>query len=103
MHQATQMEPKLWASSMVGFGERHYKYASGHEGDTFLIGFAPRKQNLALYGLLDFEQKEPLLEQLGKHKTGKGCLYINHLDDIHLPVLHELILQSFRHKEQNIP
>jgi hypothetical protein len=62
MRQVTQLEPRLWASSMVGFGQYHYKYASGHEGDSFLIGFAPRKQNIALYGLSATDQKEQLLE-----------------------------------------
>jgi hypothetical protein len=98
MRQVTQLEPKLWASSMVGFGERHYKYESGREGDTFIIGFAPRKQALTLYGLSGFKQQEQLLEKLGKYKTGKGCLYINQLSDVHLPTLRELIQQTFQHK-----
>ena len=101
MSQITGMEPKLWASSMVGFGDQHYKYESGREGDTFLIGFSPRKQNVTLYGLSGSEQKEQLLEKLGKYKTGKGCLYINRLEDVHLPTLSALIQQSFEHKVKN--
>ena len=98
MSQITGLEPRLWASSMVGFGEYHYKYASGHEGDSFIIGFAPRKQNLTLYVLSDFEQQNQLLEKLGKYKTGKGCLYLNRLKDIDLPTLKALILQSYERK-----
>jgi hypothetical protein len=98
MREITRIEPKLWASSMVGFGDHHYRYASGREGDTFLIGFAPRKQELALYGLSGSEQKEQMLAKLGKYKGGTGCLYIKRLDDIDLPTLRELIRQSFEHK-----
>lgn len=98
MGEITKTEPKLWASSMIGFGEYHYKYASGHEGDSFIVGFAPRKQNLTLYVLSGFEQQEQLLEKLGKYKAGKGCLYIKKLEDIHLPTLREMIRRSFEHK-----
>lgn len=101
MQQITNTEPKLWASSMVGFGDRHYKYASGHEGDTFIVGFSPRKQNLTLYILTGFEGEQQLLEKLGKHKTGKGCLYIKSLDDVHLPILRSLIQHSFERIKQN--
>jgi hypothetical protein len=82
---------------MVGFGDHHYKYASGHEGDTFIVGFSPRKQNLTLYILSGFDHEEQLLEKLGKYKTGKSCLYIKSLDDVHLPTLRSLIQQSFEH------
>jgi hypothetical protein len=102
MREITRTEPKLWASSMVGFGDHHYKYASGHEGDTFIVGFSPRKQNLTLYILSDFEQQDKLLGQLGKYKTGKGCLYIKRLEDVHLPTLRNLIQQSFEHKLKKI-
>ncbi len=103
MRQITNTEPKLWASSMVGFGDHHYKYASGHEGDTFIIGFSPRKQYLTLYILAGFEGEQQLLEKLGKHKTGKGCLYINTLEDVHLPTLRSLIQHSLEHKRKNNP
>ena len=98
MREITQTEPKLWASSMVGFGDHHYKYASGREGDTFLIGFAPRKGDLTLYGLRAAEDHEQLLEKLGKYKSGKGCIYLKRLDDVDLPTLRELIRQAFDHK-----
>lgn len=101
MRDVTKTEPKLWASSMVGFGDHHYKYESGREGDTFLIGFAPRKQELTVYGLLGSDQKEQLLEKLGKYKSGKGCLYIKRLSDIDLAPLRELIRLAFERKTKN--
>jgi hypothetical protein len=101
MRQITQIEPKLWGSSIVGFGDHHYKYASGHEGDTFMVGFSPRKQNLTLYILSGFEQQQPLLQKLGKFKTGVGCLYIKRLEDVDLPTLRTLIQESFNHKLEN--
>lgn len=102
MRQITNTEPKIWASSMVGFGDHHYHYASGREGDMFVIGFAARKQDLTLYGLAGFDQQEPLLKKLGKYKAGKGCLYIKRLEDIDLPTLRTLIQQSFDHKMKDI-
>ena len=99
MRQATQMEPKLWASSMVGFGEYHYKYASGREGDSFQVGFAPRKGDLSLYGLQSgFEQQEELLARLGKYKAGKGCIYLKRLADVDQAALSEMIARSYEHK-----
>ena len=99
MRQATHMEPKLWASSMLGFGEVHYKYASGREGDSFQVGFAPRKQDLTLYGLQSgFEQQQELLAKLGKFKAGKGCIYLKRLADVDLAALREIIARSYEHK-----
>jgi hypothetical protein len=95
MKKVTKLEPKMWGSSMVGFGDYHYKYESGHEGDSFLIGFSPRKQNFTLYVMLGIGNYEELLSKLGKHKTGKGCLYINTLDDIDVPTLQALIKRAF--------
>lgn len=100
MRQITGEEPKMWGSSMVGFGSYHYKYNSGHEGDSFLTGFSPRKQNLTLYITSGFEQFEPLLQKLGKHTTAKSCLYIKRLKDIDLPTLEELIRQSVQYMKQ---
>jgi hypothetical protein len=97
MKQATKAEPRMWGSAMVGFGSYHYTYASGREGDWPLIGFSPRKQNLTLYLMSGFEQYDALLKALGKHKTGKSCLYINRLDDVHLPTLKKLIHLSVKH------
>ena len=103
MKQVTGMEPKMWGSSIVGFGSYHYKYESGREGDMILTGFSPRKQNLALYNLGGFEGYDDLLKKLGKHTTsatGKGCLYIKRLDDVDLPTLKRLIEESVKHVKQ---
>ena len=94
MRDATAAEPKMWGTSIVGFGDYHYVYKSGREGDWFVAGFSPRKQNLTLYVMTGFTQHEDLLKKLGKHKTGIGCLYINTLQDVHLPTLRKLIKQA---------
>jgi hypothetical protein len=94
MRQATGLAPKMWGSAMVGFGDRHYRYESGREGDTFLVGFSPRKQALTLYVGLGSGIYEDLLGKLGKYKTGKGCLYIDRLADVDLPTLKELVARS---------
>lgn len=96
MKQITKQEPVMWGNSIVGFGTYHYKYASGREGDWLLVGFSPRKQNLTLYFMSGFDQHANLLKRLGKHTTGKGCLYIKKLDDIDLPTLKQLIRQSIK-------
>ena len=96
MQKATGAQPKLWGSSLVGFGDYRYVYASGREGDWFLTGFSPRKANLTLYVLNGFPGQAELLERLGKHKVGKGCLYINKLEDVHLPTLKKLIAGSVK-------
>ncbi len=99
MKSVTKMKPKMWGPSIVGFGEYHYKYASGHEGDCCLTGFSPRKGNLTLYIMCGFEKHKDLMKKLGKYKTGKSCLYIKRLADIDLPTLRELIrlgLSNFR-------
>lgn len=95
MTKATKLEPKMWGSSMVGFGDYHYRYESGHEGDTFLVGFSPRKANLTLYIMPGFEPYAALLSKLGKYKTGKSCLYIHTLDDVDLPTLRKIIQSAF--------
>jgi hypothetical protein len=76
MQKATRAKPKMWGSSIVGFGDYHFKYESGREGDWFVAGFSPRKQSLTLYIVPGFEQYGALLKKLGKHKTGKSCLYV---------------------------
>lgn len=103
MAQVTQLEPRMWGDSIVGFGEYHYKYASGREGDYFLTGFSPRKQYLTLYIMPGFEQYGDLLSRLGKFKTGESCLYINKLEEINLPVLQELVTKSFEHMVKTNP
>ena len=100
MRQITKEAPKMWGSSIVGFGNYHYKYESGREGDWFVTGFSPRKQNLTLYIIPGFDQYGQLLKRLGKFKTAKSCLYIKRIDDIDLPTLKQLIKQSVRHMAQ---
>lgn len=100
MQEITGEEPCLWGGNMIGFGSYHYKYASGHEGDSFITGFSPRKQNLTLYLSLGgpSEQYEDLLTRLGKHKRGGGCLYINKLSDVDVTVLRELVRETSAQK-----
>ena len=100
MQKITGEKPKMWGPAIVGFGRYHYKYASGREGEWFLTGFSPRKQALTLYIMSGFSQYDALLKKLGKFKTGKACLYVNKLEDVHLPTLEKLIRQSVKHKAQ---
>jgi len=95
MQKVTGVSPVMWGPSIVGFGKYHYKYDSGHEGDICATGFSPRKTNLTLYVLAGFPGQEEVLAKLGKHKAGKGCLYIKKLEDVKLDVLESLIAQSF--------
>ena len=99
MEKATKSKPKMWGTSIVGFGETHYVYESGREGDWFITGFSPRKQNLTLYVMGGFHQFEDLMKRLGKHSTGKGCLYINKMEDVDEKVLKELITKSVKMAE----
>jgi len=94
MKKITKAEPKMWGTNIIGFGTYHYKYDSGREGDWFLTGFSPRKQNLTLYIMSGFDRKEEDLARLGKHKSGKGCLYIKKLSDIDSAILDKLITGS---------
>jgi Domain of unknown function (DU1801) len=96
MEKATKSKPKMRGTSIVGFGEAHYVYESGREGDWFITGFSPRKQNLTLYVMGGFHQFEDLMKKLGKHSTGKGCLYINKMEDVDAKVLKELITKSVK-------
>lgn len=91
MEKATKARGKLWGTSIIGFGDRHLKYESGRELDWFVMGFSPRKQNLTLYITGTVEKQQSLLKKLGKHKTGKGCLYINKLEEVDMAVLKEII------------
>jgi hypothetical protein len=95
MKKTSKAEPKMWGSSIIGFGFYHYYYASGREGDWFLIGVSPRKQNITLYVLGGWEHKTGLLAKLGKHSLGKGCMYIKRLSDVNLPILEQLIDESY--------
>ena len=103
MKQVTGKKPEMWGDSIVGFGSYHYKYKSGREGDWFLTGFSPRKQNLTLYVMAGFDQYDSLLQKLGKFKTGKSCLYIKKVEEIDLPTLRELVEQSVQHMIESNP
>ena len=86
--------PKMWGDSIIGFGSYHYKYASGHEGDAPLVGFSPRKAKISLYFATGDTERDELLKNLGKHTSGKACVYINKVADIDVDVLKQLITQS---------
>ena len=94
MSQATEQPPKMWGTSIVGFGSYHYKYESGREGDSCLSGFSSRKGDITVYLLASFPKREELLSKLGKYKLGKGCLYLRKLADVDLTVLEQLIIGS---------
>lgn len=97
MAEITGQPPHMWGDSLVGFGKYQYKYASGHQGEWFLTGFSPRKQNLTLYIMSGFDEYDGLMAKLGKYKTGKSCLYIKKLEDVNQGVLRELIELSVKH------
>ena len=103
MRDITGEEPKMWGTSMVGFGKYHYKYASGREGDNFLAGFSPRKAAMTLYILAGFEGEEDLLSRLGKYTTGKSCLYVKRLSDIDQDVLRDLVAKSVNYVKETHP
>ena len=97
MARITGETPTMWGSSIIGFGTYHYRYASGHQGDSALASFSPRSQHLAIYLVGGFKTRhQSVLARLGPHKTGKGCLYIKRLDDVDQDVLRELIDRSVR-------
>lgn len=100
MQRISRAKPKMWGESIIGFGSYRYKYESGREGEWFLTGLSPRKQALTLYIMSGFSRYDDLLKKLGKFKTGKACLYIKRLEDIHMPTLTELIARSVRKKSQ---
>ena len=100
MKQVTKSDGKMWGSSIIGFGEQHLVYASGRELDWMLIGFSPRKQNITLYLPGALENYKNLLDNLGKHTTGKGCLYIKKLADVDKKVLKELVNTSAKYAQK---
>ncbi len=95
MTKVTGEKPKMWGPTIVGFGTYHYKYASGHEGDMCIAGFAPRKPNLTIY-LMPGLNYDALMSKLGKHRMGKACLYIRRLEDVDMAVLEKLIAESVK-------
>jgi len=103
MRRVTGQEPRMWGPSIVGFGSYHYKYASGHEGDAALAGFAVRRSELVVYTAPGFEGREVLLAKLGKHKAGKACVYIRRLADVDLNILETLVAQSVADTKRRYP
>jgi hypothetical protein len=103
MRRVTRQEPRMWGPSIVGFGSYHYKYASGHEGDSALAGFAVRGSDLVVYTAADLEGRDALLAKLGKHKTGKVCVYIRRLADVDLKVLETLVTRSVAETRRRYP
>ena len=103
MSAITKQEPKMWGSSIVGFGSYHYVYASGTEGDAPQVGFSPRKTALSLYIMSGFAAYENILEKLGKYKIGKSCLYIKKLEDVDMKILKKLIRESLKYIKKTYP
>ncbi len=96
MTQITGRDPVMWGGRMVGFGSYHYRYDSGREGDWFVTGFAPRKRDLTIYIMPGFDEHGELLKKLGKHKSGKSCLYVKKLADVDVSLLKTLVEKSVR-------
>ncbi len=96
-------EAKMWGPSIIGFGKYHYKYESGHEGEAPFVGYSPRKAKISLYFAPGDSNRQQLLESFGKHTQGKGCVYINKLDDVNVEVLKQLIVQSIDFLQATYP
>ncbi len=101
MKKITGEKPKMWGPTIIGFGEYHYKYASGREGDMLLVGFSPRKANMVLYVMGSIAENDPLRKKLGKYKTGRSCLYVNKLEDVDPKVLEKIIEKSYKTTKKN--
>jgi hypothetical protein len=101
MAEVTGEPGRMWGSSIVGFGSYHYRYESGREGDSCLAGFSSRANEIALYLVADFPGRDELLARLGKHRSGKGCLYLKRLADVDSAVLRELVARSVRQRQEN--
>jgi hypothetical protein len=100
MKSISKLEPVMWGSAIIGFGTRHYVYDSGREGDTMIVGFSPRKQAIALYLAGGLEPLRGELLKLGKHDTGKGCLYIRSMNDVDITVLRKILTKSYKSVKQ---
>lgn len=103
MRRVTKHEPKMWGPTMVGFGSYHYKYASGHEGDSALAAFAVRGRELVVYIEAAFQGRDVLLAKLGKHRTGKVCVYFRRVADVDLKVLEKLVTRSIAETKRLYP
>jgi len=103
MERVTGEPARMWGPSIIGFGQYHYKYDSGHEGDMCRLGFSPRKAELVLYVLTEAGGQEALLARLGKHRTGKCCLYVRKLSDVDEAVLEELTVDALAYMDEKFP
>ncbi len=103
MKKVTKCEPRMWGPSIVGFGSYHYRYETGHEGDACLAGFSPRKPEIVVYIADAFESREKLLQELGKHRASKVCVYIKRLSDIDVAVLEKLVKASVAEARRRYP
>lgn len=103
MREWSGFEPTMWGPTIIGFGNYHYKYSSGHEGDAPIIGFSPRKAEFSLYVFSPTEESEKLLGSLGKFKMGKSCIYVKKLSDINISTLHKLCTESIRYISERHP
>ena len=101
MTKATKAPPKMWGTGIVGFGSYHYKYESGHEGDSCILGFAARKGDISLYLVAGFPGSDALFAKLGKHKRGKACTYVKRLSDIDLAVLAKILAGSVAERKRS--
>lgn len=100
MTRATRQKPKMWGTSIVGFGSYHYKYESGREGDMCLVGFSSRKGDISIYGMAEFPGQDKLFAKLGKHKMGKGCLYVRKLADIDPKIFEQIVAGSIAERKR---
>lgn len=103
IEEATGLSPKMWGKAIIGFGTYHYRYESGREGDAPLVGFSPRKNEISIYVSSDFDNRQKLLEQLGKHKSGKGCIYLKNLLDADEKILVKIIKASVKQLKETYP
>lgn len=105
MKRATGCTPRMWGTSIVGFDSYHYKYESGHEGDSCIIGFSSRKGDISVYLVAGYDSAKAraLLSRLGKHRVGKACLYLKRLSDIHLPILERLVVSAVAETRRDYP
>lgn len=103
MRKLTGKKPEMWGPSIIGFGKYHYKYESGREGEMCRIGFSPRKGQTVLYMMNGYEGEQDLMAKLGKHKTGKSCLYIKRLSDVDMGVLEQLMVRSLQYMDKTYP
>lgn len=103
MQEQSGFKPKMWGPAIIGFGSYHYVYESGHEGDSLLVGFSPRKAEMVLYLAAEFDQREELLKQFGKHKTGKACIYFKRLEDVNISILKKMIKNSLKYMKEKYP